>query len=239
MTTANLLAALLIGLTSSAHCVFMCGGIAASLKAHKDQPSPSVWLLSLLFHLGRLFSYALIGGLLGFAVNSVNEVINIGDWLRIFAGLLLIGMGTYLANIWRGLSSLERLMEPVWHPISKRLKKHIPARTARDALIVGLFWGWLPCGLIYSTLAWASSSSSNSAEAALLMFTMGLGTVPVLLGISFFSQFARSLLAVRLSGLLLCLFGLWTLAIPAMSVVASFSDTGASLHDQHKSHHNH
>lgn len=239
---ANLVAALLIGLTSSAHCVFMCGGIAAAFKAHNQQSTVPAWVLTSLFHMGRLLSYALIGFLFGFMVRSANDLVNsangltnIDDWPRVIAGMLLIAMGLYLANIWRGLGSVEKLMEPLWKPVSGRLKNHIPARTPWDALITGLFWGWLPCGLIYSTLAWASTSN-HPAEAALLMFAMGLGSVPVLLGIGLFSQFIRSKQAVRLSGLALCLFGLWTASMPLMSIIGSSTDGPETGHHHHGSH---
>lgn len=223
--TANLIAALIIGISSSAHCIFMCGGISASFAPDKKESNYAPWLLSLCFHFGRLASYALIGLFFGLLIHSVDSLINIGTWLRILAGLMLILMGLYLANIWRGLTYIERLMEPIWRPISARLKSFIPAKTIKDALVIGVFWGWLPCGLVYSTLVWASTSNSPQ-ETAILMFTMGLGTTPVLLGISFFGKFLRQKWTPLFSGLLLCGFGIWTLSMPLMHVISDTEHSG-------------
>lgn len=233
---AELAAAVLIGLTSSAHCAFMCGGIAASLSAeHSNNGTTSKWVLNGLFHLGRLLSYALIGLLIGTLVSSVSSIVDLGIWLRIVAGLLLICMGLYLANIWRGLSYFERLMEPMWRPISAFLRKrHMPVRTPGNALVIGLFWGWLPCGLVYSTLAWASTSNTPY-EAAILMFAMGVGSLPVLLGISVFGQLLRQRWTTVMGGVALCVFGLWTLAMPLMSLTSD----GHSSHSNHQQSHQH
>lgn len=220
--TANLLAALLIGLSSSAHCVFMCGGISTSLNMGQQQTSRPAWQISSLFHLGRISSYALIGLLLGGLLGIASSDINASVWLRLMAGALLVAMGLYLANIWRGLSHLETAMEPVWRPISVRLKKHIPARNGKDAIITGLFWGWLPCGLVYSTLAWAASSG-NAWESASLMFAMGLGSTPALLGLSFVGHIFRHRSTALISGMALCVFGFWTMAMPVMSLMAEDS----------------
>lgn len=233
--TANIIAAMLIGLSSSAHCIFMCGGIAASLTPHKDLSNSSSWRLNGIFHFGRLLSYALIGLLFGFLVISADSVLEIGLWLRLIAGLLLIAMGLYLANIWRGLTHLERLMMPVWRPISAYLKRFMPARRPHHALAIGMFWGWLPCGLIYSTLVWATTSAKEPTDAAVLMFSMGVGSLPALIGISFFNQVLRQRWTGLVSGIALCLFGLWTLAMPVMGLLAP-SDGSMSGHSMHSSH---
>lgn len=240
--SADVIAAVLIGLSSSAHCVFMCGGISASFSVKMGAGTGASfppWILTAVFHFGRLLSYAVIGLLLGVLVGAADSLIDIGPWLRMVAGVFLILMGLYLANIWRGLSYFERLMIPVWKPISAYLKQFIPARKPGHALIIGLFWGWLPCGLIYSTLAWASTTATQPLEAALLMFCMGLGTVPALLGISFFSQLLRTSWTGIISGVALCLFGLWTLAMPVMAVfMGSHGGTEQQMHGQmHETEH--
>lgn len=231
----NLIAALLIGFSSSAHCVFMCGGIAASIGTQRTSSSQKFWLINSSFHLGRLTSYALIGVLVGFLVSYIDSVLNIGFWLRILAGVLLILMGLYIANVWRGLAYLEKLMQPVWRPISVFLKQYLPARGPRDALIVGVCWGWLPCGLIYSTLVWATTATNNAFGSGLLMFTMGIGSLPVLFGISLFSGFLKKRWTAIVSGMALCLFGVWTIiAMPAMSPHephAEHSENGIHAHE--------
>ena len=85
------------------------------------------------------------------------------------------------------------------------------------ALLLGALWGWLPCGLVYSTLLW-SASQGNALDSALLMLAFGLGTWPVLLATGLAAERVTACCAdaaVRMAGgLLVILFGLWTLPGP-------------------------
>ena len=49
-----------------------------------------------------------------------------------------------------------------------------------QAFPLGLLWGWLPCGLVYSALVTALTSGSAWCGAA-LMLAFGAGTLPTLL----------------------------------------------------------
>src|SRR5690606_8491835 len=110
-----------------------------------------------------------------------------GPILRWFAGLMLIAMGLYLASWWSGLTKLEAVGAHLWkhlQPFSQRL---LPVRTPGQALLLGGIWGWLPCGLVYSALAW-SASAASIGEAALLMTFFGLGTLPAVLATGYFAK---------------------------------------------------
>ena len=65
-------------------------------------------------------------------------------------------------------------------------KKFITIRSISHALIAGILWGWLPCGLVFSALFFAMSANSIS-QGALIMRSFGVGTVPVLLGLGYVS----------------------------------------------------
>jgi hypothetical protein len=130
------------------------------------------------------------------------------------AGLLLIAMGLYLADWWRGLIYLERMGRYLWaylQPLSKGL---MPVSSARKALMLGVIWGWLPCGLVYSALAYAMAQAQPAAAAA-VMLAFGLGTLPAVLASGFVVQQLAHLLQARhiriAFALLIILFGLWTL----------------------------
>jgi sulfite exporter TauE/SafE len=90
----------------------------------------------------------------------------------------------------------------------------MPADTPFKALVLGIGWGWLPCGLVYSTLIW-SSAAGSVAESTLLMLGFGLGTLPAMLATGLLAKQLRELVAHtlvrKLSGLLLILMGIWTL----------------------------
>ncbi len=55
--------------------------------------------------------------------------------------------------------------------------KAIPVNSPAKALSLGVIWGWLPCGLVYSTLTWALASGSIVSGASIMLF-FGLGTLP-------------------------------------------------------------
>ncbi|AXO62043.1 sulfite exporter TauE/SafE family protein [Ectopseudomonas oleovorans] len=212
-----LVSALVLGLLGGGHCLGMCGGLmgALTLAIPPEQRSRRLQLL-LAYNLGRILSYALAGLLLGLAgwvvAGSQAEVI-----MRTLAALLLIAMGLYLAGWWSGLTRIEALGRGLWRHIQPLTRRFMPVTSIPKAVVLGSLWGWLPCGLVYSTLLWASSQG-NAVNSALLMLAFGLGTWPVLLATGLAAERITALLrkrGVRMAGgLLVILFGIWTLPGP-------------------------
>ncbi|QCI13715.1 sulfite exporter TauE/SafE family protein [Pseudomonas putida] len=209
--------ALILGLLGGGHCLGMCGGLmsALTLAIPPEQRSRRLRLL-LAYNLGRILSYACAGlllGLAGWAVASSPAAMA----LRIVAALLLIAMGLYLAGWWSGLTRIEALGKGLWRHIQPVATRLLPVSSMPRALLLGALWGWLPCGLVYSTLLWAASQG-NAGHAAALMLAFGLGTWPVLLATGLAAERVSTLLrrrSVRVAGgMLVILFGLWTLPGP-------------------------
>lgn len=210
----SLITAFLLGLMSSAHCIGMCGGIMGALSmAIPAEGRSSRWWILLCYNLGRILSYALIGLLLG---GLAQQLAASGGYqiLRWIAGLLLIAMGLYLANWWRGLIHLEKLGGYLWayvQPLGKRL---MPVDSAVKAFPLGFIWGWLPCGLVYSALAFAASSG-NSIQSASLMLAFGLGTLPTVWLSGVLAQELNRWLQIKqlrwAMATSIILFGVWTL----------------------------
>ena len=212
-----LLSAVVLGLLGGGHCLGMCGGLmgALTMAIPLEQRGRRLQLL-LAYNLGRILSYACAGLLLG-----------LGGWalanspaamaLRIVAGLLLICMGLYLGGWWSGLTRIEALGRGLWRHIQPLASRLLPVTSLPRALLLGALWGWLPCGLVYSTLLWAASQGS-AIDSALLMLAFGLGTLPVLIASGLAAQRLNQLLrqrSVRMAGgLLVIVFGLWTLPGP-------------------------
>lgn len=215
----DIAAALLIGLMGGAHCVGMCGGIAAALGISSAEGGHSR-LLS--YNLGRILSYALIGVIFGsIAALAADRIPAFTQWIRLLAGIMLIAMGFYIANWWLGLSRLEQLGQAVWRPLQKLGAALLPVRSNSQALLIGMLWGWLPCGLVYSALIWATSTAGgDAADTGILMFAFGLGTTPsMLLSAAFAQQLKRWLQRAGLRavlGLILIAWGLWTIAMPLL-----------------------
>ena len=209
-----LVSALILGLLGGGHCLGMCGGLmgALTLAIPKEQRSRRFRLL-LAYNLGRILSYATAGlliGLAGWAVANSPAAL----FMRVLAGLLLIAMGLYLAGWWSGLTRIESLGRGLWRYIQPVANRLLPVSSLPRALLLGALWGWLPCGLVYSTLLW-SASQGNALDSALLMLAFGLGTWPVLLATGLAAERVTALLrkrSVRMAGgLLVILFGIWTL----------------------------
>ncbi|GAB1618702.1 sulfite exporter TauE/SafE family protein [Pseudomonas sp. NGC7] len=209
--------ALILGLLGGGHCLGMCGGLmgALTLAIPPEQRGRRLQLL-LAYNIGRILSYACAGllvGLAGWAVASSPAALA----LRVVAALLLIAMGLYLAGWWSGLTRIEALGRGLWRHIQPIASRLLPVSSLPRALLLGALWGWLPCGLVYSTLLWAASQG-NAGYSAALMLAFGLGTWPVLLATGLAAERVSSLLrrrSVRMAGgLLVILFGLWTLPGP-------------------------
>jgi sulfite exporter TauE/SafE len=218
----QLLSAFILGLLGGGHCLGMCGGLmgALTLAIPLEQRGRRLRLM-LAYNLGRVLSYAATGllvGVLGWAVASSPGATG----LRVAAALLLIAMGFYLAGWWSGLTRIEQLGRGLWRLIQPVAGRLLPVSTVPRALLLGGLWGWLPCGLVYSTLLWAASQG-NAVHSGLLMLAFGLGTWPILLATGLAAERSTALLrkrGVRMAGgLLVILFGLWTLPGPHQHVL--------------------
>lgn len=188
---------------------------ALTLAIPPEQRGKRLRLL-LAYNLGRIFSYACAGlllGLAGWAVASSPAALA----LRVAAALLLIAMGLYLAGWWSGLTRIEALGRGLWRHIQPLASRLLPVSSLPRALLLGALWGWLPCGLVYSTLLWAASQG-NAGYSAVLMLAFGVGTWPVLLATGLAAERVNALLrrrSVRVAGgVLVMLFGVWTLPGP-------------------------
>lgn len=212
-----LVSALILGLLGGGHCLGMCGGLmsALTLAIPAEQRARRLRLL-LAYNLGRVLSYAAAGLLLGLAGWAVAGS-PAANAMRVIAALLLIAMGLYLAGWWSGLTRIEALGRGLWRHIQPLTRRFMPVTSVPRALVLGSLWGWLPCGLVYSTLLWASSQG-NALDSALLMLAFGIGTWPVLLATGLAAERITALLRRRgirvAGGVLVMLFGIWTMPGP-------------------------
>lgn len=204
----------MVGLLSSTHCVGMCGGIMGALTmAIPADAKAQQRFIVIAYNFGRIASYTLMGVLVGFFAEQIAAVGG-SLILRVLAAVVLIAMGLYLADWWRGLTKLETIGRYLWvylQPFSKRL---MPVDNIAKALQLGALWGWLPCGLVYSALA-SAMTQPGPLLAGSAMFAFGLGTLPVVLAAGLAAQQLTRLLQRRglrmLMGSLIIIFGVWTL----------------------------
>jgi sulfite exporter TauE/SafE len=210
----TLLAAFSIGILGGAHCIGMCGGIigALTLSTSVNQYRQRFFII-VMYNLGRISSYLFIAWVFYQLAHAIESYFAL-QFMRYIAGFLLIAMGLYLADWWRGLVYLERAGSVLWRYVQPFSQRLLPVDSLSKALLLGAVWGWLPCGLIYSALAY-SMAADSSLQAVLTMLAFALGTLPAVM--------ASGLLAERMMALVktawirksfaafIILFGLWTL----------------------------
>lgn len=213
MPDSGFLALFLIGLLGGTHCIGMCGGIVGALS----MGAPARFGLHLAYNGGRLLSYAVAGalaGALGQASMTLDGQLPVRVLLYLLANLMLIALGLYLMGAGGALAFTERLGQSLWRHLQPLSRRYLPARTAARAFPLGLLWGWLPCGLVYSALATALTSGS-ALRGGGLMLAFGAGTLPNLLlaGVlaTRLQAYTRWPIVRRVSGLLILGFGVWGL----------------------------
>lgn len=183
--SATFISAFVVGLLGAVHCVGMCGGIVGVLSIGSEKLTVRMRLLrTFAYNAGRIASYATAGAIAGLAGQTVGGLLprgaarplamSISAVFAILLALYLVGRGAMLVRLERFGGRLWRYLKPVG-------QRFIPARNLKQAFGLGVVWGWLPCGLVYTALAWALVSGSP-VRGALLMLGFGLGTLPALTG---------------------------------------------------------
>lgn len=212
-----LAAAFVFGLLGGAHCIGMCGGIMSALTFAVPPSMRSPARLSGLllgYNLGRIGSYMVAGALaaaLGTLI-ALSPEARLG--LQALAAVMLILMALYIADWWKGLLRVEALGRRLWRhlePVGRRL---MPVVRLPQAFALGAVWGWLPCGLVYSMLAW-SLAIADPLQGATLMGAFGLGTLPALLATGLAARQLGALIrhptTRTLAALAIIAFALWQL----------------------------
>jgi len=170
------------------HCIGMCGPIVVSLSLNLK--GKGVLLPHILYHGGRLTTYALLGGLMGLTgsfTGVASRIAGLQKGAMIFAGIVIILMGLSMS----GWISLGKTFGDQYSPkgfISRGFQKVSGSKSSRLYYPLGLLLGLLPCGPVYTALISAARAGMEAAgplEGALngagLMIAFGAGTVPALL----------------------------------------------------------
>lgn len=229
-------AALLAGLTGSVHCLGMCGGLSSLYAAHQAARDCSTSVSrALAYNAGRLLTYSALGAAAGFAGQGlVARLPAMGGPLRIMAGVLIVFAGLRVLTGIRWLGILERLGTHVWMLIKPLARPAIPADTSGKALALGLFWGLLPCGMLYAVIA-VSAATTSPAYGAITMLAFGLGTLPAMLATGIGGFRLSSLLNGnrRATGGLLVAIGVLTLVTPTVGLIGGAGHAQGNGHAGH------
>ena len=237
MTTALLVAALLMGFFGSPHCLGMCGGLVTAFGLSMKDASPAKRrALVATYHLGRLSSYALLGLIAGLIGTTVLAPLMMGNSMpRILLGLVLVFVGVTMLGA-PFLNKLERFGMRFWQYLSPLRQKVFPLNTFPRALTAGLLWGFLPCGLVYGALLIAVVAH-NPLNGAALMFVFGLGTIPMLVATHETVGWLRDKIGRfrlrQLNGAVMVISGL---AVAVVPMVMSSMHGGHDMSNMHGDH---
>ena len=214
---AVLVTAFLAGLLGSGHCFGMCGGIAGSLGALSGGGASKKALVmpAIQFNLGRMIGYAILGAIAAGIVGAAGEIMQLkayGKYLRVLTALMVLFIGIRFLVDWSGLDIIEKGGAGIW----KRIRPLAAKASQRHDWIgrtgLGVLWGFLPCGLVYTVLMTAASTGA-AATGALTMFAFGAGTAPAMMGLTVaapaLSTFLSDKLVRRIIGFSLIVLAIW------------------------------
>ncbi|MBS1773167.1 MAG: sulfite exporter TauE/SafE family protein [Bacteroidetes bacterium] len=176
MNALSLSMAFAMGLAGSLHCAGMCGPIVWVMPFN-FMKGVHKWLGIFSYHVARISVYALLAVVLhsfrSFFNPQIQQIISI----VLGTGLLFMGLLSFMPT------SKIKFKLPWAEYIKKQLGKFIGNPSIGSLFITGALNGLLPCGLVYMALA-ASVTSTGIANAAGLMYAFGLGTMPMLIGLT-------------------------------------------------------
>lgn len=180
-----LLTALLLGLISSLHCIAMCGPIAVMLPLDRQDPEKKALQL-IVYHLGRLTSYASLGVVFGLLGRGL-YIAGLQQRLSILAGVVILAMVLLPKKGWAAYNPSL----PGFRLLSK-IKSHLGSWIKRKSFpsffMIGLLNGLLPCAMVYSAL-FGALAMQDVAMGSAFMAVFGLGTVPMMAGVNYASGF--------------------------------------------------
>ncbi len=177
---------------SFGHCAGMCGPLSVSfaLSQQSQQQQPNQ-LGSFGFHfllnLGRIISYGLVGIVLG-SLGSLFFTTWLRQGMAIATGLLLIwfGLSRILAQNSLQIPILFTFQTNIHQTLSLAMNKVASTKNWLTPIVLGLFWGLIPCGFLYIAQIKAVETG-NIWQGLLTMLAFGLGTVPVMVGLGVYA----------------------------------------------------
>lgn len=179
MELALIISAIGLGFASGFHCIGMCGPIALSMGLTKKQAT-NYYLQNLTYQFGRIFTYSLLGTLLGI-VGQGFEMAGFQQYLTIAVGILLILMAIFSFG-GNDFASKIPLLSKLLLQVKMNLGKLLQKADYRSRFTTGILNGFLPCGMVYMALT-ASLAAGGIWQGASFMALFGLGTLPFMFAV--------------------------------------------------------
>lgn len=175
-----LFSALVIGLMGSFHCAGMCGPIAIALPLHGNTIAQKIFG-GALYNLGRTLTYGIMGAIFGLLGQGLH-MIGFQQKISVLMGAIMI-ISVLFPKLFKNQYSMDKSWFKVVGKLKKTIARMFSIRSFQSLFFIGMLNGLLPCGLVYMAIAGAIGMG-GVVEGSLYMILFGLGTIPMLLGIS-------------------------------------------------------
>jgi uncharacterized protein len=206
LAAVDLWTAFLLGLVGSLHCAGMCGPLALALPA-AGNTTPAYVLGRVAYNTGRIITYCLLGIVFGL-VGYTFLMAGLQRWVSIALGLALL-LGLFASR----RLALARPVTSAVNQLKASMSELLRRRSLAGLVMLGLLNGLLPCGLVYVACAGAAATGDTLAGAS-YMTAFGVGTVPMMLGISLSGKLVPTSLRLKLvKAIPVCVFLLGALLI--------------------------
>jgi len=182
-----LFSSLIFGLASSLHCVGMCGPIAMMLPVDRSSSSKKTFQI-ILYHLGRLTSYGFLGLIFGFLGRGL-YLAGVQQRFSLIIGILIIAVALIPERIF----ARYNFSKPIYRVISSiksSLGQQFKKKTNRSIYTIGILNGFLPCAMVYVAL-FGALAMQDIFLGTLYMILFGVGTVPLMSVVVYFSSFIK------------------------------------------------
>ncbi|MBB5207110.1 sulfite exporter TauE/SafE family protein [Chiayiivirga flava] len=223
-------AAFLAALLGGGHCAAMCGGIATGVSALHGG---SGWRPAVEANGSRVLGYVLAGAIaggVGHGIVTFARSDTLALALRMAVGLVLLIAALRLLDVRSRFNPFARASARLWQRLQPLARRIGPGNSALRRIALGMLWGWLPCGLSTTLLA-AAWLQGDALHGALTMAAFGLGTLPVMLPLTWSGQrlgrwlqrpALRSAAGIVIAGAGLVTLGApWLMHLPQMHGVLS------------------
>ncbi|WP_455755801.1 sulfite exporter TauE/SafE family protein [Sulfurimonas sp.] len=217
METVNILTIISIAfLGSFGHCIGMCGGIVVAYSTIKIDPISSKVTQSvahLLYSLGRVLTYSVLGAMFGFLGGVVTYSNNANGALLIFAGVVMILAGLSLMGKIKFLTIIEHSFSSS-SLYKTAFKSVLNSKSNLSFFVLGMLNGLLPCGFVYF-FAITAASTADPLYGAMVMAIFGLSTIPAMFGLGFLTSLTSATsfrnMMMSLSSIAVILYGAYTI----------------------------
>jgi len=179
-----LVAFLVLGFITSAHCIGMCGPIVLALPLKNESLSSRIFS-SLIYNLGKTLTYGILGLIFGFVGQGL-ELAGFQKFVTIFIGSAMI-ISVIFPALFKNNFSIEKGAFSFLNKIKISLSKKFATKSYLSLFTIGLLNGLLPCGPVYIAVFMAIATN-NALIGSLGMILFGLGTLPALFTLSIISN---------------------------------------------------